>query len=208
MNERGLPRFAELHRSDLNPDPMVQFGHWFDEVLRAGLNEPYAMTLATADVDGAPSARTVLLKGHDERGFMFFTNHGSRKGIELASNPNAALVFYWNQLDRQVCVRGTVTRLSREESEAYWATRPRGSRLGAWASRQSTVLESRAALDERVRDLEQRFGDDIPLPDFWGGYLVTPVTIEFWQGRTDRLHDRFRYTRVPGEGWRLDRLYP
>jgi pyridoxamine 5'-phosphate oxidase len=208
VNERGLPRFAELHRSDLDPDPMAQFGRWFDEVLNAGLNEPYAMTLATANVDGVPSARMVLLKGYDERGFMFFTNHGSRKGAELASNPNAALVFYWNQLDRQVCVRGTVTRLGPDESEAYWVTRPRGSRLGAWASRQSAVLEDREVLDDRVRELEQRFGDEIPLPEFWGGYVVTPVTVEFWQGRTDRLHDRFRYTRTVGQGWQLDRLYP
>lgn len=187
---------------------MAQFGRWFDEVLNAGLNEPYAMTLATANVDGVPSARMVLLKGYDERGFMFFTNHGSRKGAELASNPNAALVFYWNQLDRQVCVRGTVTRLGPDESEAYWVTRPRGSRLGAWASRQSAVLEDREVLDDRVRELEQRFGDEIPLPEFWGGYVVTPVTVEFWQGRTDRLHDRFRYTRTVGQGWQLDRLYP
>jgi pyridoxamine 5'-phosphate oxidase len=208
MNERGLPRFGGLHREDLDPDPMVQFGRWFDEVLRAGLNEPSAMTLATAGADGVPSARTVLLKGHDERGFMFFTNHESRKGSELATNPHAALVFYWNQLDRQVCVRGRVTRLTREESKAYWVTRPRGSRLGAWASRQSRILEDREALDERVRTLEERFGDDIPLPGFWGGYLVAPETIEFWQGRTDRLHDRFRYTRVAGAGWHLDRLYP
>lgn len=208
MNERGLPRFGELHRADLDPDPMVQFGRWFDEVLRAGLNEPYAMTLATADGGGVPSARTVLLKGHDERGFSFFTNHESRKGSELAANPNAALVFYWNPLDRQVSVRGAVTRLSREESEAYWVTRPRGSRLGAWASRQSRILDGREALDDRISALEERFGDDIPLPDFWGGYLVTPVTIEFWQGRTDRLHDRFRYSRVTGVGWHLDRLYP
>lgn len=208
MSERGLPRFGELHRSDLDPDPMQQFARWFEEVLRAGLNEPYAMTLATADAQGVPSARTVLLKGHDERGFMFFTNHESRKGSELAENPHAALVFYWNPLDRQVCVRGTVTRLSQKESESYWRTRPRGSRLGAWASRQSRILDGREALDERVRELEERFDDDIPLPEFWGGYLVTPQTIEFWQGRTDRLHDRFRYSRVAGVGWHLDRLYP
>ena len=208
MNERGLPRFAELHREDLDPDPMTQFALWFDEVLRAGLNEPYAMTLATADAHGVPSARTVLLKGHDERGFMFFTNHESRKGTELVANPNAALVLYWNPLDRQVCVRGTVTRLSQEESEAYWVTRPRGSRLGAWASQQSRVLSDRSVLDERVHDVDERFKDDIPLPEHWGGYLVTPVTIEFWQGRTDRLHDRFRYTRTVGDGWQLDRLYP
>ena len=208
MSERGLPRFGELHRSDLDPDPMQQFARWFEEVLRAGLNEPYAMTLATADAQGVPSARTVLLKGHDERGFMFFTNHESRKGSELAENPHAALVFYWNPLDRQVCVRGTVTRLSQKESESYWRTRPRGSRLGAWASRQSRILDGRETLDERVRELEERFDDDIPLPEFWGGYLVTPQTIEFWQGRTDRLHDRFRYSRVAGVGWHLDRLYP
>jgi pyridoxamine 5'-phosphate oxidase len=186
---------------------MAQFAAWFDDVLEADLREPYAMTLATAGVDGIPSARTVLLKGHDEQGFLFFTNHGSRKGSELAVNPHAALVFYWNPLDRQVCVRGTVARLSQEESETYWVTRPRGSRLGAWASRQSAVLESREVLDERVDELDRRFGDDIPLPDFWGGYRVTPITVEFWQGRTNRLHDRFRYSRAPG-GWHQDRLHP
>lgn len=208
MTDKGRPRVSELHERDLHADPMLQFAGWFEEVLAAGLSEPYAMTLATAGADAVPSARTVLLKGHDENGFVFFTNHGSRKGAELAANPHAALVFYWNPLDRQVCVRGAVARLPDAESEAYWATRPRGSKLGAWASKQSRALESRAVLDERVQELEERFGDDIPLPDFWGGYRVTPITIEFWQGRTDRLHDRFRYTRVPGEGWHLTRLYP
>ena len=207
MSERSRGRVAELHESDLDPDPMAQFDRWFDEVLAASLREPSAMTLATAGADAVPSARTVLLKGYDERGFLFFTNHESRKAEELSQNPHAALVFYWNPLDRQVCVRGTVARLTKGESEAYWVTRPRGSKLGAWASRQSRVLESRAVLDARVTELDERFGDDIPLPDFWGGYRLTPLTIEFWQGRTNRLHDRFRYTRTT-DGWKLDRLYP
>jgi len=207
MTTESRGRVAELHEGDLHADPMIQFERWFEDVLAADLREPYAMTLATADENGVPSARTVLLKGHDERGFTFFTNHGSRKGTELAVNPHAALVFYWNPLDRQVCVRGSVERLTQQESEAYWITRPRGSRLGAWASQQSQVLESRAALDETMRELDGRFDEDIPLPDFWGGYVLGPETVEFWQGRTNRLHDRFRYTRVEG-GWRLERLYP
>lgn len=207
MTELGRPRVGELHAEDLAPDPMSQFAAWFEEVLDSDQREPYAMTLATADADGVPSARTVLLKGHDERGFVFFTNHGSRKGTELVANPRAALVFYWNPLDRQVCVRGRVERLSLEESTAYWNTRPRGSRLGAWASQQSRVLESREVLDERVQELDDRFDDDIPLPEFWGGYLLSPETVEFWQGRTNRLHDRFRYTRG-ADDWSIDRLYP
>jgi pyridoxamine 5'-phosphate oxidase len=206
--EKSRTRFPELRESDLDPDPMEQFARWFGDALREDLVEPYAMTLATAGANGVPSARTVLLKGYDESGFLFFTNHESRKGSEIAANPHAALVFYWNPIDRQVCVRGTVARLSDDESERYWVSRPRGSQLGAWASRQSRVLESRAVLEERLAELDERFGDDIPLPEFWGGYRVTPVTMEFWQGRTNRLHDRFRYERVPGEGWKLSRLYP
>jgi pyridoxamine 5'-phosphate oxidase len=208
MTEQSRRRFPELDERELDPDPMSQFAHWFDVVLREDLVEPYAMTLATAGADGVPSARTVLLKGYDESGFLFFTNHQSRKGAEIAANPHAALVFYWNPLDRQVCVRGTVARLSVEESERYWNTRPRGSRLGAWASRQSEVLEDRDLLDRRLDELDRRFGYEIPLPEFWGGYRVTPVTMEFWQGRTNRLHDRFRYTRSVAEGWTLERLYP
>ena len=207
MTEESRGRVGELLEGDLDADPLVQFARWFEDALGAGMREPYAMTLATADADGIPSARTVLLKGHDQEGFLFFTNHGSRKGMELAANPHAALVFYWNPLDRQVCVRGSVTRLSQQESERYWVTRPRGSQLGAWASEQSRVLAGRAELDERVRELDERFGEDIPLPDFWGGYRVTPITIEFWQGRTNRLHDRFRYTRT-ADAWTLDRLNP
>lgn len=208
MTEEARGRIAELTEGDLDPDPMAQFAKWFEETLKSGQREPYAMTLATAAADGVPSARTVLLKGYDQQGFLFFTNHESRKGKELAANPNAALVFYWNPLDRQVCVRGSVRQLSKEESESYWVTRPRGSRLGAWASQQSRVLSTRRVLDERVQQLDAEFDEEIPLPDFWGGYRVTPVTVEFWQGRTNRLHDRFRYSRIAGEGWQLERLYP
>lgn len=208
MSEVSRREFPELTEERLDHDPLVQFASWFEDVLRAELREPYAMTLATSGADGIPSARTVLLKAFDEGGFTFFTNHGSRKGREIAENPHAALVFYWNPLDRQVCVRGSVARLPRDASESYWTTRPRGSRLGAWASRQSEVLSGRDILDARTQELDARFGENIPLPEFWGGYRVTPITIEFWQGRTNRLHDRFRYERMPGRGWKLERLYP
>ena len=166
------------------------------------------MTLATATMDGAPSARMMLLKGVDARGFVFFTNYQSRKGDELLANARAALVFHWAVLQRQVRVEGTVTRLTLPESEAYFRTRPRGSQIGAWASRQSAELSSRAELDERVREVEKRFAhQDAPLPPFWGGFRLSPSMIEFWQGRVNRLHDRLRYTRT-GSGWAVTRLYP
>lgn len=166
------------------------------------------MTVATATSDGAPSARMMLLKGVDPGGFVFFTNYESRKGGELRANPRAALVFHWPILQRQVRVEGTVTRLSPAESEAYFRTRPRGSRIGAWASTQSAELPSRAELDRKVGEQERRFaGQEVPLPPFWGGYRLVPMTIEFWQGRLDRLHDRIRYTRSDA-GWSVSRLYP
>lgn len=196
-----------LELEDLDPDPLRQFALWLSEALEAHPGWPNSMTLATAGPDGVPSARTVLLKAVDGTGFTFFTNHGSRKGRELEANPRAALVFYWASMARQVCVRGTVERVGRAESEVYFKTRPYGSRIGAWASEQSRPLGGRAELEERARAFAQRFGQDVPLPEHWGGYRLVPQTIEFWKGRTDRLHDRFQYERVT-DGWSITRLAP
>jgi pyridoxamine 5'-phosphate oxidase len=199
---------AGLKEEDLDPDPIKQFQLWFAEVQAAGIVEPTAMVLATADRQGRPSARTVLLKSVDRRGFVFYTNYESRKGRDLAENPRAALVFNWPQLRRQVCIEGSVTKVSREESEAYFRTRPRGHQLGAWASRQSSVVSGREELDRRLAELELEYrGKEIPLPPYWGGYLVAPERIEFWQGRANRMHDRLVYRRQ-GEGWVVERLSP
>jgi pyridoxamine 5'-phosphate oxidase len=199
---------ARLDESDVDPDAIRQFARWFDDASRAELLEPNAMTLATATVDGAPSARMVLLKGADERGFSFFTDYRSRKGRELEANPRAALVFHWAELERQVRITGTVTRLSREENELYFLSRPRGSRLGAWTSHQSSVVGTRADLEERLEAMTARFdGGDVPLPPFWGGFRLRPGAIEFWQGRENRLHDRILYHRE-GDAWRVERLSP
>jgi pyridoxamine 5'-phosphate oxidase len=168
-----------------------------------------AATLATADQDGRPSARMVLLKGVDERGFIFFTNYESRKGRELGVNPHAALVFYWAGLERQVCVAGEAGKISQEESEAYFKTRPKGSRLAAWVSRQSEVVAGRAGIEALWKDLRARHpGDEVPMPPYWGGYVLSPSRIEFWQGRPSRLHDRFRYSKQPDRTWRIERLFP
>jgi pyridoxamine 5'-phosphate oxidase len=197
-----------LRRSDLLDDPTEQFLRWLAEAEAAGIALPNAVALATADADASPSVRHVLLRSADQRGFVFFTNHESRKGRELLANPRAAFVALWRELDRQVSVAGRVERIADAESDAYFATRPRGARIGAWASPQSAVLEDRAELDRRVEEVETRFGDaDVPRPPFWGGYRLTPASLEFWQGRPSRLHDRFRYEREP-TGWRLDRLAP
>lgn len=198
---------AGLHERDADPDPVAQFARWFEEAVAAAVAEPNAMTLATATRDGVPSARVVLLKGFDERGFVFYTNYESQKGRELAENPAAALVFYWPELERQVRILGRVARVSREESERYFRTRPRGSQLGAWASRQSAVIGGREALEAELQRRAAEFGEgEIPAPPFWGGFRVAPSTCEFWQGRPDRLHDRLRYTPQPGGGWLLERL--
>ena len=201
---------ARLDEADVSHDPFVEFARWFAEAQDAQLTDPNAMTLATATADGAPSARIVLLKAFDERGFVFFSDYRSRKGAELEANPKAALVFYWAELDRQVRITGGVALTSREESERYFRTRPLGSRLGAWASHQSRVIPGRAALEADLKEVEARFQDgNVPLPPHWGGYRVVPDTIEFWQGRESRLHDRIRYLREGGaKGWRVERLSP
>ncbi|MDP2469801.1 MAG: pyridoxamine 5'-phosphate oxidase [Candidatus Palauibacterales bacterium] len=189
-------------------DPLVLFDRWYREARDAGLYLPESMALATATSDGRPSVRQVLLKAFDERGFVFYTNYESQKGMEIAENPRAALAIHWPILQRQVRINGTVEKTSTEESEAYFASRPRGSRLGAWASDQSSVLRDREELEGRFRETQHRFGSgDIPLPSFWGGYRVVPEKIEFWQGRANRLHDRLLFRRADG-AWTIERLYP
>ncbi|MYH50166.1 MAG: pyridoxamine 5'-phosphate oxidase [Gammaproteobacteria bacterium] len=203
---RGLTR--GLPDADPGLDPIQLFGQWFEAARKARILLPEAMTLATASADGAPSARMVLLKDFAEDGFEFYTNLGSRKADELTANPRAALCFHWGVLQRQVRVEGDVTPLSRETSAAYFRTRPRGSQVGAWASRQSEPLGDRGMLVRRVREIEKRFeGGEVPLPDFWGGFRLHPQRIEFWQGRTDRLHDRLLFQRE-GDGWSSRRLHP
>jgi pyridoxamine 5'-phosphate oxidase len=197
-----------LRREDLLDDPIEQFRRWLGDAESAGIPLPNAMAVATADAEGRPSVRHVLLRGIDERGFTFFTNYDSRKGRQLAENPHAGLVFLWKLLDRQVNATGTAERVDPAESDAYFATRPREARLGAWASAQSSVLESREELERRVAEADERFaGTEVPRPPNWGGFVVRPDTVEFWQGRRSRLHDRFRYAREDA-GWRIDRLSP
>jgi pyridoxamine 5'-phosphate oxidase len=198
-----------LHEADLNRDPIDQFRVWFDQALAAGLPEPNAMALATATLDGRPSARMVLIKGVDARGFVFYTNYESRKGHELAGNPYAALVFYWAELERQIRIEGHVERVSAAESDVYYHSRPFGSQIGAWASAQSEVLPNREVLEQRVNELAAQYAEgQVPRPPRWGGYRVVPYSIEFWQGRPSRLHDRLRYTRDDQDGWLIERLSP
>jgi pyridoxamine 5'-phosphate oxidase len=200
---------SSLDIADVVADPIVQFGHWFQQAQDAALLEPNAMTLATTDAGGLPDARIVLLKGVDARGFSFYTDYRSQKGRDLEAHPHAALVFLWAELERQVRIRGVVSRLSADESAVYYNSRPRGSRIGAWVSMQSSVIAGRGVLDESLRAVEAQFAPDLapPLPAHWGGYLVTPTQIEFWQGRTSRLHDRIRYRLIDGH-WAIERLSP
>ncbi len=198
-----------LNESDLAPSPFTQFRRWYEEAVAANVIEPNAMTLATATRDGVPSARTILLKGFDERGFVFYTNYESQKGKELAENPNAALVFYWASFERQIRITGVINKISSEESESYFRSRPKGAQLGAWVSLQSQVIPNREVLEERLTELMNELADteNIPVPPYWGGYCLAPREIEFWQGRINRLHDRFRYTRLNGD-WKIERLSP
>jgi pyridoxamine 5'-phosphate oxidase len=198
-----------LSENDIDPNPFIQFQKWFDQALDAQLPEPNAMAVATATPDGKPSARMVLLKDFDERGFVFFTNYNSQKGQELAENPQAALVFWWAELERQVRIAGYVEKVSEQESDEYFQSRPFNSRLGAWASHQSEVIASREELEQRLQALQAKYeNQDIPRPAYWGGVRVIPTEIEFWQGRPSRLHDRLLYTRLDEHSWKIERLSP
>lgn len=201
-------RMKSFLEADAAKDPYTQFGHWWLEAVESKIEEVNAMTLATASQDGFPSARIVLLKGYDKNGFVFFTNYNSQKGQEIAANPKACLLFFWKELERQVRIDGSIEKVSKEDSETYFQSRPIGSRIGAWCSPQSKVIADRSILDQNVDFYTQKFnGEDVPRPDHWGGYIVKPTAIEFWQGRSSRLHDRLRYTSQ-SEGWKLERLAP
>ena len=198
-----------LRRSDLDLNPINQFDNWFTAAIEAGIRDVTAMSLATADCDARPSVRIVLLKEFDQEGFVFFTNYESEKGKQLEANPYAALAFYWIELDRQIRISGKVKKNSRKESQTYFHSRPVGSQLSAWASRQSEVIDARRVLDARMAEMTERFaGKPVPLPPHWGGYRLKPDRVEFWQGRLNRLHDRFRYTLQQDDSWRIDRLAP
>lgn len=202
-------RLASLSEKDVSENPFLQFEKWFREVLHAEAGEPNAMALATVSPDGCPSARIVLLKHFDERGFYFYTNYESKKAHQLDTNPHAALVFFWKELERQVRVEGTVSRAEPQQSDAYYASRPLMSRIGAWASPQSKVIPDRTFLETRVEATEKRFKDEpVVRPEFWGGYVLSPRLVEFWQGRSNRLHDRIQYTLQSDGEWLRERLAP
>jgi len=198
----------QLNEKDVSPDPILQFGKWWDDAVKAGISEVNAMTLATSSPDGVPSARIVLLKGYDYEGFVFFTNYESFKGMQLAENPRAALVFFWKELEIQVRITGLVDKTTPAESDAYYAGRPLTSRIGAWASPQSKVIPSRQWLEDNELNYAAKLGADVSRPAEWGGYRVRPVTIEFWQGRESRLHDRIQYSLQNDGGWVIERLAP
>jgi pyridoxamine 5'-phosphate oxidase len=197
-----------LDESNVEPDGIDQFTKWWYEAVNSTIDEVNAMTLATASKDGVPSARIVLLKDYDEKGFVFFTNYNSHKGRELQANPHAALVFFWKELERQIRIHGSIEKISSEESDAYFFSRPIGSRIGAWASPQSAIIDSRKMLEENVKLYTAQFGENIPRPSHWGGYRVMPSIIEFWQGRSNRLHDRIQYTKSDDRKWKIERLAP
>lgn len=199
-----LQSFSE---KDAASNPIEQFTNWWNEALKSNIDEVNAMTLATATKDGMPNARIVLLKGYDEKGFVFFTNYLSDKGKELAQNPNACLVFFWKELERQIRIEGTVEKVTAEESDEYFNSRPLGSKVGAWASHQSAIIEYREVIEQNVTRYSEIFGNEVPRPDHWGGYRVKPNAIEFWQGRSSRLHDRLQYT-LENEIWKMVRLAP
>lgn len=201
-------RLQSLSASDTDPHPLRQFDRWWEEALHSGIEEVNAMALSTVSEQGRPSSRIVLLKGYDDRGFVFYTNYGSRKGKELDTNPHASLLFFWKELERQVRIEGVISKVSSEESDAYYASRPEGSRVGAWASPQSQVIESRESLEDSFRHMEERLAGALQRPDHWGGYRLQPTDMEFWQGRPNRLHDRIRYNLAPDGEWKRCRLAP
>ncbi|MEI8073121.1 MAG: pyridoxamine 5'-phosphate oxidase [Bacteroidota bacterium] len=201
-------RMKSLLESDAASDPFAQFGHWWLEAVESKIDEVNAMTIATSSADGFPSARIVLLKGYDRNGFVFFTNYNSQKGQDIAANPKACLLFFWKELERQVRIDGSIEKISAKDSEEYFQSRPIGSRIGAWCSPQSSVIPDRSLLDKNVEFYSNKFNAQIvPRPEHWGGYIVKPTAIEFWQGRSSRLHDRLRYSNT-SEGWKLERLAP
>jgi pyridoxamine 5'-phosphate oxidase len=209
IESRSDYKRAALDRSDLRASPVEQFAVWFDQAIKASVVEPNAMSLATSGKDGRPLVRTVLLKSFDERGFVFFTNFESRKSRQLADNPEAAALFPWLALERQVIICGPVEKVSSAETAAYFASRPRDSQLGAWVSPQSSIITTRAQLEEKLDEMKRKFGEgQIPVPSFWGGYRIAPREFEFWQGRPSRLHDRFLYSRGADNCWKIDRLAP
>ena len=197
-----------LNKEDVSADAFAQFAKWWQEALNSGIDEVNAMTLATATPDGKPSARIVLLKDYDEKGFVFFSNYRSHKGQELEANPHAALIFFWKELERQIRIEGTVEKVSAEESDDYFYSRPTGSQIGAWASPQSKIIESRDLLEQNIKLYSAQFAAEIPRPAHWGGYRVIPSMIEFWQGRSSRLHDRIQYRRENSDNWIIERLAP